>query len=149
MAGTLGSITSANAILTLVIPPIFTVPQQIQQFSADNIFETDEIEVAETSMGVDGTLSGGMIFNEIPWNVTLQANSPSNDLFDQWYQAQLSAVDVYPASGIVTLKSIGRKWVMTNGFLKRFTTMPPGGKTLRARRYGIVWNSVTAQAVPA
>jgi hypothetical protein len=148
MPGSLGSITSANAVITLVIPPIFTVPQQVQQFSADNIFETDEIEVAETSMGVDGVLSGGLIYNEIAWNITLQANSPSNDLFDQWWQAQLAAVDVYPASGIVTLKSIGRKWVMTNGFLKRVTTMPPAGKTQRPRRFGIVWNSVTAQPIP-
>jgi hypothetical protein len=149
MPGSLGSITSANAVLTLVIPPIFTVPQQIQQFSADNIFETDEIEVAETSMGVDGNLSGGLIYNEIAWNITLQANSPSNALFDQWWQAQLAAQDVYAASGIVTLKSIGTKWVMANGFLKRVTTMPPGGRTLRPRRFGIVWNSVTAQAIPA
>lgn len=143
-----GSITSASAILQISVATIFPTPQQIQQFSADNIFEIDELEVAETSMGVDGVLSAGWVWNEVSWNISLQANSPSNALFDQWYQAEQTAQDKYAASGIVTLKSIGTKFILSNGFLKRFTPMPAAGKTLHTRRFGIAWNKVSAAPSP-
>lgn len=143
-----GTITSASAILQISVATLFTSPQQIQQFSADNIFETDEIEVGETSMGIDGVLSAGWVWNEVPWNISLQANSPSNALFDQWYQAEKTAQDKYAATGLVILKSIGTKFILSNGYLKRFSPIPSAAKTLRARRFGIVFNSINAAPSP-
>ncbi|MGA1801484.1 phage tail fiber protein [Rhizobium sp. HT1-10] len=70
----MASITSANAIITLTIPGLFNTPVQLQGFSADNIYESEVQEIAETSMGVDGKLSAGYVFN--PINQTFMAIIP-------------------------------------------------------------------------
>ena len=49
---------------------------------------------------------------------------------------------MYGAEGIIILKSIGKKWTMTNGFLTAYQPIPDAAKTLRARRFGITWNKM-------
>lgn len=137
-----GTITSANATIMLAIASVFPTPQQLQGFAADDIFNTDALSSAETLMGVDGRLSAGFVFVPIVQGYTLQADSDSNDLFDQWYQAQQTARELFPASGIVLLTSIGKKWQMNRGFLTTFPPIPDGGKYLKPRKYGITWESV-------
>lgn len=137
------SITSANAIFTLVIASVFPVPVQLQGFSADDIFSTDPLEAAQIQMGVDGILSGGFVYNEVKQSITLQADSKSNQLFDAWYAAQLVAQDVFEAQGFVNLKAISKKYAMARGFLTSYPPMPDGGKVLKPRKFGITWNSIS------
>lgn len=138
-----GSITSANATILLAIDGVFPIPQQIQEFAADDIFDADPLEAAEVSMGVDGRLSAGFVFVPVKWNITLQGNSQSNNVFDDWYNAQQVIKDTYRASGIVILPAIGRKWVMNNGVLTTYPTMPSAKRTLQPRKFGITWESVS------
>jgi hypothetical protein len=143
----MGTLTSANAVVTLAISNLFTTPQQLQQFSADDIFSTDPIDSAITEMGVDGVMSGGFVFVPIKMSISLMANSPSCAIFDQWWAANQLAQDAYyVANGVVILKSIGTKWTLTNGFLTSFQTMPDAGKTLKMRKMGITWNAVSPAA---
>lgn len=139
----LGTITSANAVYTLTVANLFTSPVTLQEYSAEDIFTTGPLASAETLMGLDGVLSGGFVFVPIVQNITLQANSPSNDVFDQWWNQQQLAKDVYPANGLVVLNSIGKKWTLTNGFLTSFPPMPDAARTLRPRRFAITWNLVS------
>lgn len=138
-----GSITSANATYLLGIPGVFPIPQQLQGFAADNIFGTDPLEVAETSMGVDGRLSVGFVFVPVKQNISLQADSDSNNVFDVWYQAEQLIKDKYRCTGIVLLTSIRKKWTLINGVLSTYPPIPDAAKTLQPRRFAITWESVS------
>lgn len=138
----MSSITSANAVFTLAIANLFPSPIQVQRFSSDNIFATQPIASSEVMMGVDGYLSGGFIFNPVVQTVSLMADSSSNDLFDQWHQAQQAAQEVYIAQGIIVLSAVGKKWTMNRGFLTSYPPIPDASKVLQPRRFGITWNSL-------
>ena len=143
----MSSITSANAIYMLGISSLFPVPQQLQGFSADDVFSTDPLEVAETMMGVDGVLSGGFVFSTVVQGISLQADSASNDVFDQWWNAQRQIRDLYYANGTVILPSVGKKYTLTKGILKTYPAVPDAGKTLKPRKFTIHWQSVTLAPV--
>lgn len=139
----MGDITSANAVITLAILPLFSTPQQIQGFAADDVFDFDEIESTEVSMGVDGVLSGGWTWKPQPQRIMLQADSESNDFFDQVYAAQQAAQTVFFGNGSVILPAIGKKFLMINGLLTTFK-LPGAAKTLRPRTFRFQWNKVLA-----
>jgi len=139
-----GSLTSATAVYMLTIPGVFSSPQQLQQFAADDIFSTEMLKSVEVSMGVDGILSGGFVFVPVVQSIMLQANSPSLEQFDQWWSAMQVAQETYTAQAVITLKSLGKKWAMTQGFLTGYMPIPDAGKTLKPRKMEITWQ----QAVP-
>lgn len=136
-----GSITAANAIFMLTIPGVFNSPQQLQGFSADDIFDTDDQTIIQTSMGVDGLLSAGFVFTPTVQSITLQSNSESNSVFDEWNSAQQAALDAIEANGVVVLPSIGRKWQMTRGFLTTWKSIPGAAQVLKPRRFQITWQN--------
>jgi len=136
------SISSPNAVITLTIPLVLPVPVQLQGFAADDVFDTDEVELATTLMGVDGILSGGFVNSMIPWNITLQADSPSMATFETWDAAQQAVQDVFPAQANVTLTTLGRSYQMITGFLVRGKRMPDAKKTLMPRKWRIDWQRV-------
>lgn len=138
----MGSITSANAVYALSIASLYNTAQQLQGFSADEIFSTDPLESAEVLMGVDGILSAGFIFVPVKQMINLQADSPSNLIFQNWWASQQVAKDVYIASGIITLPSISTKFTLSQGYLTTYPATPDAGKTLKPRKYGITWQSI-------
>lgn len=141
----MGSITAANAVFLLSIPGLVPIPVQLQGFAADDIFGTDPLNPVETQMGVDGVLSGGFVNIPTRQNITLQADSASNLVFDNWNAAQIAQKDTFIAFGSVWLTSIGRKWALSVGFLTEYPGIQSAGRTLRQRRYGITWqNSLPA-----
>ncbi len=137
-----GSLTSATAVYMLTIPGVYAAPQQLQQFAADDIFSTEMLRSVETVMGVDGTLSGGFVYVEVKQKVVLQANSPSIQIFEQWWSAMAIAEDTYKAIGIITLKALGKKWNLTDGFLTGYTPIPDAGKILKPQPYEITWGKM-------
>lgn len=136
------SITSANAIITITIPLLLPVPVQLQGFAADDVFDSDEIDMAETMMGVDGILSGGVVLAKVPWNITFQADSPSIATFEAWDGGQQATVDVFQGQANVTLTGIGRSYQMINGYLVRGKRMPDAKKLLQPRKFRIDWQQV-------
>jgi hypothetical protein len=71
----MGAITSADVVLTLSVPLVFSNPQQIQGFSNEEAFDIPAIKSAETMMGVDGVLSVGFVFVPVIQTISLQAVS--------------------------------------------------------------------------
>lgn len=140
------SITSANATIFMTIPLLFPVPQQIQQFSADNVFSTDPLKSAETMRGVDGRLTGGYVFGDINQNFMLMADSPSIEFFNQWSLAQQAQRETYTANAVILLTSLGKKWTGTKGFLKNFPIIPDAKKVLQPVTFSIEWESLTPAA---
>lgn len=141
------SLTAANAVIMLTVTPIFNAPQQLRQFAADDVFSTPAIQRAEIAMGVDGNLSAGFVFVAIPQSYVLQANSPSNSIFDNWDAANQSAQDVYRADGVITLISVGKKWNMANGVLTEYSPAPDAKRILQPRRYTITWESMVSSQI--
>ncbi len=145
----MADITSANAVLLLSVPLLLPVPQQIQGFSTDDIFETEDVTPVETLMGIDGTLSGGFVFTDKPMVITLQASSASNTFFDAWQQAQQAVPMAAPAEGSITLTSVGRTYVLTTGYLTRFRPIFDAKKVLQARRFRITWQNISPVPIGA
>lgn len=135
-----GNLTAANCVFQLFIPDVFFTPQQLQGFSADDIFDVDSQEAVQTQMGVDGLLSAGFVYVETRQSITLQADSASNDVFDAWRAAEKSALNAFPASGVIVFPSLNRKYEMTRGFLTSYPPLASAGKILKPRKFGITWN---------
>lgn len=138
-------LTSANAVITLVVPRVFNTPQQLFRFAADDIYDVPAIEAGEKSMGVDGYLSAGFVFKEIEQAYSLQADSPSNSIFDKWFQFEQTNRTKLAANGTTVLPSIGLKFVMTRGYLMSYAPVPAAGRILKPRKYGVAWNLVSPQ----
>lgn len=136
------SITSANVVITLTIPLVFPVPVQLNGFAADDVFDSDDVELGTTVIGVDGIMSGGYVASLTPWNITFQADSPSIPIFEAWIAAETAVMDTFEAQGNVTMPSLGRSYQMVKGVLVRGKRMPDAKKMLMPRKFRIDWQSV-------
>lgn len=136
------SITSANSIIQIGVSVVFPTPVQLQGYTTDDIYGVNAIKPNETKMGVDGKQSAGKIWQSIVVAYHLQADSPSNDFFDEWKQAEDAAVDTFSASGLIVLPSIAKKFSLLNGSLTNYTPIPPAGTTLKERMFEITWERV-------
>ena len=137
-----GTITSANSVIMLAAGSIFPVAQQIQGYAAEDIFDTDDVEMAEVQMGLDKKQSYGYVPFNVKWRLTLMANSDSILMFDSVIAAERVMTDKFQWSGVVTLKGIGKKYTMNNGVLTRGKIMPDAKKVLQPVTYEITWESV-------
>lgn len=136
------SITSATARLALSVANLYAAPQNIQGFAVDDAFDAEVLETAETMMGVDGTLTGGLVFNPTKMTITLMADSPSVPFFDNWVAAQRSIRDIYIASGTIYLVAVNRKYDLNRGILTNYPQLPDVKKMLQPLKYTIAWQNV-------
>jgi hypothetical protein len=142
-----GTLTAADAVLTFAQTTLFPVPQQLQGFSAENVFEVDAIQSAETLMGVDGKLSGGFVFAPVPMSIELQADSLSNDFFDIWWTSMQASKTTFPISGTVILPAISKKFACIKGLLTGYPPITAARKILQPRRFQVTWESITPSPV--
>lgn len=137
------SLTAANSIITIAQPILFPQAQQLQGFAADDVTDMPAVKVLEHLMGVDGVLSFGYVWAERLQEITLQADSASNSVFDIINNAQQAISDVYPLTGTIIFPGIGLKFNCVNGGLEMYKPIPQAQKIYRPRKYTIVWNKVT------
>lgn len=135
------TLTAANAVLTIQIAGLFPAVQ-LQGFSADDVTDISDLAVAEAVMGVDGVLSAGFVFVPVIQGITLQADSDSCAIFDQWNGQQQATRDVFRAQGVLILPSIGSKWSLNRGVLTGFKPVPDTRKILQPRKFAITWESM-------
>lgn len=136
------TLTSANAILLIAVDAVVPVAQRIQGFSTDDITDIDAIEPVETSMGVDGRLSAGFVPVPIRQNITLQADSESNDFFDLWATYERNRREKSIASGTLIIPAVKRQHTLFRGFLRSYTPIPALRKTAQPRRFVIEWERI-------
>lgn len=140
----MGNITAANAILKLTVASLYTSPVQIQGFATDDAFDFPDVEGLETMLGVDGILSAGWLPVTYPQDITLQADSASNLIFDNWHQTQRQLGSPLVASGTVIIPATGIQYNLTKGYLKRYKPVPGAKKVLQPRKYSIIWERLMA-----
>lgn len=143
----MATLTSANSVFMLAVGGVYPVPQQIQGYATDDAFTTQDVSPVETRMGVDGILSGGYTPYPTVIEITLQADSPSIDIFEIWGTAQDVAREVFIANATVSLPGTGRKYTLTKGFLTGFSKMPANQKILGPQKYTITFQSCTPSPI--
>ncbi len=136
------TLTAANAVILLQIEGLYPTPQQLQGFAADDVFGSESVSPTEAVMGVDGNMSAGFVFNPVRQNFSLQADSASNAIFENWFATLQKAREVYFASGIIVLNAVKRKYSMTRGTLTSYPPTPDARRILQSRRYQITWQRV-------
>jgi hypothetical protein len=142
------TITAANSVFAITIAGLFPEPIRLQGFAADDVFSHALVAPVETLMGVDGFLSGGWTPQPKVQTIALQADSPSNAYFDDWYSAQETAREVYVADAHVTLQSIDVSFHCVKGFLTNYPPMADARRVLQPRRFSITWESITRVPLP-
>lgn len=136
------TITSANSVFTLVVAGLFPAPVQLRGYASDKAFTTEAVDLAEVQMGVDGRMTAGFVPNPVKQTVTLQADSPSKDIFTAIIQAMKTAREVFYISGSISLPSTGESFALTRGILTNAKQIPDAQKVLQPVDYVITWESV-------
>lgn len=136
------TITSANSVFTIVIPSLYPSPVQLQGYSADRAFATDAIDMAEIQMGVDGRMTAGYVPTPVRQTITLQADSPSRNIFETLIQATKAAREIYYISGTILLPSTGESFSLLRGVLTNAKLIPDAQKVLQPVDYVITWERV-------
>lgn len=139
----MATLTSANSALSLQIAGLYPVPQSIQGYATDDAFAVDDVAPVEVMMGVDGKLSGGFTPYPTKLHITLQADSASNAIFDNWLAAQSAAKETYIANAAISLPGTGDKFIFTRGFLTGGSPMAGAKKVLQSRKFEITFESVS------
>jgi hypothetical protein len=135
----MADITSANSVLMIGVTGLFTVPQQLQGFAQDDMYEIANVDTKEVLMGADGNLSAGYIPQIKVMSVTLQADSPSNTFFESWYAAEEAAQAPFFAFGVINQPSVSKAYTIKTGVLKNYSPLAAAKKTLQPRKFEIHW----------
>ena len=136
------TITSANSVFTLVVAGLFPAPVQLKGYASDKAFTTEAVDLAEVQMGVDGRMTAGFVPNPVKQTITLQADSPSKDIFTAIIQAMKTAREVFYISGSISLPSTGESFTLTRGILTNAKQIPDAQKVLQPMDFVITWESV-------
>lgn len=135
MAGTL---TTANSSIALTTEALYTTAQKLAGYAADDVFDQDAVENGEYSMGIDGVLSAGFVFNELPLTITLQADSPSVALFENIWQYEVSNRTKLQQQITIALPAVGKQYEYKGGYLRSFKA-PSGKKILQPAVIALVF----------
>lgn len=136
------TITSANSVFTIVVPGLFPSPVQLRGYATDKALTTEAVDLAEVQMGVDGRMTAGYVPNPVKQTITLQADSPSKDIFASLIQATKTAREVFYISGSISLPSTGEAFTLTRGILTTGKQIPDAQKVLQPVDFVITWESV-------
>jgi hypothetical protein len=143
------TITSANSSFVLNIPGVFPVPIPLEGYAADDAFMVEPFDTAEALMGVDGKMSAGFTPNVKNLTVTLQADSPSLEVFDAWVGAMETNREVFYADATIVLPSISKTYNMRKGALKNATKLPDAKKVLQPVKYVIAFEAIEPALIAA
>jgi hypothetical protein len=141
-------ITSANSVLFLAAPLAgLVVPQQMQGWAADDLYDVEPMAVNETLRGADGLLSAGFVFGDPKFTLNFQADSPSVAFFDALVAFMTANVMAVPVYGTLTLPSVGQSWALLKGFIPTYMWAPSGKRVLQPRKFPMTWESIVVGPV--
>lgn len=138
-----GTITSANAVYTIVVAGLFDTPQTLQQWSEGDMFTMGRVSNKELQLGADAALAAGWIPVLKVHDLMFLASSDSVALFELWAATEEQQRTALVASGLLTIPSTATEYTMSNGFLSAYSVMPDGKKVLQPRGFSITWGTVT------
>lgn len=125
-----GTLTVANSVLAMTTEALFPQAQRLQGYAGDDVYDFENVENGEYSMGIDGKLSAGFVYNEIPLGITLQADSASLTLFETIYQYEQTNRTKLQQQLTITLPAVSKRYDLKDGFMRRYKA-PSGKKILQ------------------
>lgn len=137
------TITSANSVFTIVVPGLFPTPVQLKGYATDKAFATDAIDLAEVQMGVDGRMTAGYTPMPTKQTISLQADSPSKEIFALLAQATKTTREVFYITASISLPSTGETFALTRGVLTNLKQIPDAAKVLQPMDFVVTWESVS------
>jgi hypothetical protein len=140
-------ITSANSKLRIVVPAYYPGGFDVDDYAADNMFETGALTNTEDAMSADGKYHAGFIFNPTEQTITLMPTSNAGFLIDDWWVAERTAICKFACNMVLTVPALGRKWNFVNGVIHTWTPNPPGRRVLQARPAVFHFESVTPSPI--
>lgn len=123
-------ITSANAVVRLIVDILFPTGFDLQMFSTDSAVSLDSIDISDSRIGVDGVMVSGYIPSIKPLTITLEAASPSYENMTTLFKAMETSRRPYNCTLLATVPSIRRVFTWSNGVLASGTPFPSLNQTL-------------------
>jgi hypothetical protein len=136
------TITSANSVFTITVPGLFPAPVQLKGYSAEKAWSSDQQELAEVQMGVDGRMTSGYVPNPVSMSVSLQADSPSKAIFNAIAAATKQGRNSFYITGAISLPSTGEAFSCIRGVLKNVKALPDAAKVLQPMEFSITWEDI-------
>ena len=140
--GNNNTITSANSVFTIVVPGLYPSGVQLSGYSAERAWETADLVVTESQIGVDGRKTSGWVPNMPEQTISLQADSPAKPIFKAIYNMMVAQRDAVYISATIQLPSTGESFSCVKGTLKNYKPLPDGGKVLQPQNFSIEWESI-------
>ena len=136
MAATL---TVANSAILITTEALYPQAQQMSGYSADDVYDFENVENGEYSMGIDGNLSAGFVYNEIPWTMMLQADSPTLGNFENIWQYEVTNRTKLQQDITITLPGVAKRYDLIKGYMRAFKA-PSGKKILQPAAIAFVFS---------
>ena len=108
-------ITSTNSTVILTVESLYPQGVTLEGFSVDTIISSDEVTLAETRMGVDGKMATGYIPTPKSVTISLEANSPSQEVFNTIYGATEATKKIFKCNLSVSVPSLNREYNWIDG----------------------------------
>lgn len=143
----MATITSANSVFSIAIDPIYPTARTLEGFGVDDAFTSETIEKTIMQIGVDGRPAIAYVFRPIPISVTLQANSPSIDIFNKWANTMDAMREALPCNAIIELPAIGKRFVMSIGALTGYTPVMTATEYLNDITFTITFSSIVSESM--
>lgn len=137
-------ITSADSVFILASSDFALANFQVEGYAADAAWAFDNVDTAETVLGVDGKLSAGWVPRAHPMTITLQPDSPSLPIFAGIVGAQDAARTVFRLQGVLTLPGNQFSHSLNRGVLTSVTPIATGQRILQPMTFQIMWESKTS-----
>lgn len=136
-------ITSANSVLVLTVDTIWPSGVALEQFSVDSAAAMDNLQIAETRMGVDGHMAAGYVPTIYPVTINLEASSPSYKYLNAVWEAMQNKRCLYTCTLVATLPSIKYVHTWTKGVMKSGTPFPSIRKVLDPTQWAFDFETYT------
>lgn len=137
-----GFITSANAVFYLTVKDLFNSPILLENWETDRAWETQDREIAESRMSIDGKLNIGYIPSPIDMSVRFSPNSESIAIFEAIQTSSEQMRRPFVLNAELTLPGLKRKYTFSNGHLRSLTPVSGAGRSLEGRSFSLRWEAV-------
>lgn len=122
------TLTVANSSIVMSVEGLYPSGVTLAGYAADDVFDNPAVENAELSMGIDGKLSAGYVFNPFPVTITLQADSPSLVVFEEIWTREASLRNKLDIGLTFATPANGKRGVFRGGFMTSY--QPPNAKRI-------------------
>lgn len=143
----MSTLTSANSVFTIICPQVFSIPQLIQGYATEDMFNVPQFEVARAVMGCDGKMSGGFVPAVKELDVVLQADSVSRKVFQRLLGAMESAREAIFLDAVIVLPGTAEIWNFSRGLITKAPKIPPAKKMLEPTTWQITWEDIQPSGI--